>query len=439
MKKSALLTLLCASVLVNFPASAATQETAVVTPALPVNPAAAQNKPGAAVNLPDEKAMENLLRSIAAWRVYEPIAQEMLTPYALKPVSKESLKRLANFQFSETTQANFKEMFGNPDPLHVNVNLNEAGGQDLHFLLQALDYTDPQSNNRSRWDTLSGTVSYSKDLKHFTSVSDWPYFSQSFGTDMTLEMKQIRIVQAASYNLHHLALGTANIDIPEIKFDAGNDNKRVLVKNFRTSSEITQQGKMLNLTLGMNASEVQTAGRTTGPAHMEFRFLNLNESAFAEFMKEAIQLNKSEPSMEKRLAASNKLMKGKFLPMLTPTSRFEVSDMSVVYQSMKASLNGAVWFENARQSDMGDLKILKQKFASHFELSMPKALALKITRFIGAIQSDKNAEQQANAGLQGLIAGGMIKEEQDQLSVTFDFMNGVVKVNGHDMNRAAKK
>ncbi|MFZ6862911.1 DUF945 family protein [Undibacterium sp. Ji67W] len=439
MKKSALLTLLCASVLVNFPVSAATQETAVVTPALPVNPAAAQNKPGAAVNLPDEKAMANLLRSIAAWRVYEPIAQEMLTPYALKPVTKESLKRLANFQFSETTQANFKEMFGNPDPLHINVNLNEAGGQDLHFLLQALDYTDPQSNNRSRWDTLSGTVSYSKDLKHFTSVSDWPYFSQSFGTDMTLEMKQIRIVQAASYNLHHLAIGTANIDIPEIKFDAGNDNKRVLVKNFRTSSEITQQGKMLNLTLGMNASEVQTAGRTTGPAHMEFRFLNLNESALADFMKEAIQLNKSEPSMENRLAASNKLMKGKFLPMLTPTSRFEVSDMSVVYQSLKASLNGAVWFENARQSDMGDLKILKQKFASHFELSMPKALALKITRFIGAIQSDKNAEQQANARLQGLIAGGMIKEEQDQLSVVFDFMNGVVKVNGHDMNRAAKK
>lgn len=432
MKKSALLTLLCASVLVNFPASAENQDTASA------NPPVAANKPGVTINVPGPKEMKNLMHGVAAWRVYEPVAQEMLIPYALKPVTKESLSRLANFQFSAATQASFKEMFGQPDPLHINIDPNEAGGLDLHFLLQALDYTDPQSNNHSRWDALSGKVSYSKDLKHFTSVSDWPYFSQSFGSDVTLEMKQMHVVQEASYNQHYLALGTAKIDIPELKLDAGSESMRVLVKNLQTTSESIQHGKMLNLIIATSASEIQTAGRTTGPAHMEFRVLNLNESAFADFMKEAIQLNKSEPSIEKRLAASNKLMKGKLLPILAPTSRFEMSDMSVVYQSMKASLSGAVWLEKAKQSDMTDLNILKQKLATHFELSMPKALALKITRFIGSLQSDKNAEQQANAGLQGLIAGGMIKEEQDQLSVVFDFMNGAVKVNGHEINRPAK-
>ena len=431
MKKSALLSFVCASLIVNLPVAAATQPAAT-----PVAPA---QSTGVTVNIPDQKAMLNLMHSVPAWRVYEPIAQEMLRPYVTKPVTKMSLNRLTDFQFSEATQASFKEMFGNPDPLHINVNDNQAGGQDVTYLLQALDYTDPQSNNHSHWDALSGTLTYAKDFKHFKGVADWPYFSQSIGTDFSVEFKQIHVVQDAAYNQHHMALGTAQISIPELKINAGSSEKTVVAKNLLMSSDTSQQGTKLNMVLEMSTSEVQFSGHIIDPIHVDYHFLNLNEAPLAELVQQAVKLNKAEPSMEKRLAASNKLLTTKLLPVLSPSSRFEIRDLSVVFQSMKAILNGAVWLEKAKQSDMSNIKTLQEKIAAHFELSMPKAFVLKITKYIGSFQPGTDTEQRANAGLQALIAAGMIKEEQDQLSVVFDYMNGSRKVNGHELNGKTKK
>ena len=457
MKKSALLTFVCASFVVDQSAFAASSTATPVvgvtatsatsaTPAAPMPqsaavaaPAAKAQNPGSAANIPDQKAMLNLMQSFPVWRVYEPVAQEMLIPFALKPVTKASLTKLVDFQFSEKTQASFKEMFGNPDPLHINLIDNPDGGVDVNILLQALDYTDPQSQNHSRWDALRSSVSYSKDFKHFNSTSDWPYFSQSFGADANLELKQIRIVQEASYNPHHIALGKAAITIPEINFQARSAGSNVNAKNVLMTSDVSQQGNKLNMVLDMNAAEVQFSGHSIGPIHIDYHFLNLNEAPMAAFIKEAAELNKAEPSTEKKLAESRKLFTTKFLPILSPASRFEIRDLSVVYQSMKAALSAAVWLEKAKQSDMSDVKLLQQKIAAHVELTMPKALALKITKFIGTFQPSASLEQKANAGLQSMIARGMVKEEQDQLSVVVDFMNGAVKVNGHEMNKAAKK
>jgi len=444
MKKSILFIAVCATLIVNLPVDAMPQTTAAPAVALEPVPAAkaapaSEQQTGTPATVPNQAEIHNLIKRMPIWRVYEPVTKEMLMPYVLKPVTKAGLNRLVDFQFSDATQANFKEMFGNATPLHINLQDNAAGGVDMMFLLQALDYKDAQSDNQSRWEPLIGRVSYSKDLKHFNTVADWPYFSQRFGDNAGFELKQVHIVQDATYNQHHLAIGKGQFVISELSFFVGHPDKGVKAHHVELTSDISQVGTKLTMAVTTSIGEMQVADQTVGPIHFDYSLLNLNEAAAADFMKSAVELSKNQPSMEKQLAESHKLFSTKLLPVISPTSRFEIKDLSVVYQSLKAALKGAVWLDNAKKSDMTSVSLLQKKIAAHVELTMPKALALKITKLVSAIKPGPNAEQQTNAGLQALIAADMIKEEQDQLSVVFDYTNGVKKVNGHDINDKPKK
>ena len=453
MKKTALLTAMCSTLIVSLPVDAtpqitvtsgdatSTQSTTVVPapPAVSSTTKVTDTPSGTQTVTPHVPDVESIVKHTPILRVNEVVAKEILVPYSMKPVTKASLNRFVDFQFSAAAQADFKEMFGNPDPLHFGLRDLPNGDVELTFLMQSLDYKDTQFNTLSHWEPMSGQVTYSKDLKHFVSSADWPYFSQGFGNDASVEFKKMHLTQDATYNKHFLALGKAHFSMSEVNFHFGEADTMGYVRGVELNSNVTQQGPLLSMDITSGVDEVLVGGQMIGPIRFDYSILNINEAPAAELLRQLVDLTRNTPAFDQRVVASKKIFDTKLLPVISPNSRFEIKELSVVYQALKAVLKGAVWLDHPKKQDMSSPALLLKKIAAHVELTMPKALALKITKLVSSLKPGPDAEQQTNAGLQALIAAGMIKEENDQLSVVFDYANGMKKVNGHDINDKPKK
>ena len=444
MKKIPLLSMLCSAALFTLPAYADVAPAHAATPAATTAPKRAPaappvSKEAAAATLERNK----LMRNFGAWRVYEPISRELLFPFSLAPVSKGSLKKLTDFQFSPQAQATFQELFGTPRPLHMNWRESDQGEIEINYLLQALDYTDPATGSVAKWDILRGTQTYSKDLRRMRAIFDWPMFSQSFGKDMQLRLRQIHLTQEVGFNAHQLPLGVMQLEIPEATLNVGSKEQSITLNHVRMTGGMTQREKLLEAEADISTTDAMVMGQEFGPFHMSYRVTGLNEAATARLFHRVKQLKMNGDDMTDRLLLSNAILNKDAWQVLTPVSKFELQDLSIVYQSMKAVISGAVWLDKAKATDMLNPKSLKEKLSSHFELTMPRALALKLASLAAPKVADgkagaSNPEQQAAALLQSWISKGMIKEEGDQLHAVFDYAGGISQINGHPLDGALK-
>jgi EpsD family peptidyl-prolyl cis-trans isomerase len=385
-----------------------------------------------------------------------PLWQAYLAALAdLQPILKQdgsikvTLDHLDGFGFSAGTKKKFLDLFGNANPLHLVGKKTGNGAPTLSFVLDGLDYRNPETGSKGHTSELTGKVTYNKLYTKSHAVASMSRFSFDNGKSTQIVADDLSFAADQKRGSYGFWIGASAVKLGRLAIDDGTNDVHLKFDGMSLKADLRQRGKMLDIAYEYGIKSIDWGKDGVGPVRLVVRLENVDSKALTAATEKIRKLGQAKPTNQERIAAATGIWKDFGIATLKHGGAIDIQDLSVQYHGMTAGLNGRIGFNGLQSSDFESPKLIGEKISARIKLHMPMALATDVARQISrstlAAQSktngqpvtdeavEKMTQEMVDKVMEKLLKNKWIRVEHGAITSTIEYKSGKLSVNGQSV------
>jgi len=384
-------------------------------------------------------------KNSALWQAYIAALTDLKQVLSPDISIKTRLEHIDGFEFSSETKKKLFDLFGNENSLHLKTKKFDNGNTDLLFVLDSLDYQDPQTGSKAHTSALTGKTSYNKlYTKAHTDIS-MPLFSYDNNKSMKLTANDFSLATDQTLAYSSMWFGTNVVKLDHFAIDDSATAMHIKLDGISIKSDIKKHGKLVDIEFDYFIKSINWGNDGLGSAHIAFRINKIDGKKFAAISKNAEKLDQTNLTNEERVAAGTEVLKEFALDALNHGATLDIQDISVQYHGLTVGLNGHIAFNNIQRSDLESPKAIGEKVIARFNVHIPMPLVTEIARNFsrksleaqnknGQPVTDKAVNAMAKVmidkGMEKLLKEKWIHIKNDTILSTIEYKTGNLYING---------
>ncbi|MBY0238776.1 MAG: DUF945 family protein [Burkholderiaceae bacterium] len=339
--------------------------------------------------------------------------------------------------YTPAHQDALRTFFGTEQPLDIRRLPGKGPATNYSMAIPAHHIAEGEL--RYSWQAISGKLSIDRKGQIASSVS-WPGMELA-GKDGAVIMQGMRINGVRQRNL---LTGKSLVEIDRLAFNTPDNVAAAVLHNVKGASNITLEGKQLNVSMDMGVRQVAAGGETIDDLHFAMRVRRLDQDTVAAMrtMVESIRNSNNGGDAGMETARAMALIvdfKQLFQRLVLRGATIDIDDISAVYRGNKAALAFSLGMPGAVAADFDSVERVVQKLAVRMHVRIPLPM-LRDFATLAAQRSNQGkdqpevptaqlADQIYNVMLGKAVGGNFAKVDKNMLVSTIELKGGNLFVN----------
>lgn len=352
-----------------------------------------------------------------------------LRPAAGKPLRPDLPSALT---FTPEHKTAMQAVFGTDQPLQIK--RLPGGGKQASYGLSIPGHRYATPDGFMEWKEATGKIT-TPQRGQSQVVMQWPGFEVS---DKNGAM-QLQGVRATALRRDALWGSKSSGDIERVAYTTANGTPAFSLHNIKATTNITTQGKAVNMRFEMGAQRLLAGEETIDGLHFGMRWRNLDRDTLTAIKTATESLQGKAQTDPAAMAGMLTTMKDAFQRLLLRGAAMEIDDFSLGYHGSKATIKADLSMPGATTADFDSMERTLAKMTGRVHIHVPLALLREVTKTVAernvraAGRPASSAPQMAKAMYEGVlgkaVANNMAVVEKDALVSTIELKGGNLYVN----------
>jgi len=418
-------------------------------PAMPAAPAAAPDAPAAPAANPPGVAAQ--LFDPALLQLYMDVMKDIRRVTNHHATLKERVDLMRNFSLAPNTRAEFQEVFGNDNPVHVSVEDLPQGGAAIHGSTDVLDHTDAKTGATIHFDPVTFESVVNRDYKGVKYTFSMPGVKVVSPTDPKIfEFSDITVSADDTVGPYNFLIGKSTGKFGRMRIGSP-DSFALDFNDISFDGNVSVHKKLFDVAIGYRVASIDWGKDKLEDVRTDFGVVNIDAESLEKLVEfsESFDIGKQPDAAQ--TDAVMKMLKRFAVDISRHNGAIEIRDFSAQYHGQRAGVSGRIALPNVKQSDLDSVQKTYEKLVLRLRLHVPTQMIDDISHRVARSMMEAQAKQNGSEvtdvavdlvarGVVGKITDTLVKQqkwahmEKDELVTVFEIRRGKMYLDGHIVN-----